>query len=98
MEMFSVEEGLMSLQTSGAAFSPLQEFYLGSSLGDLCRLSGGYAHSGSAPPPASSGPAHSGLVLPAEATLSAAWEWPNSPLALSSLPQGDINDCLPGHC
>lgn len=52
MKTFSVEEGLMSLQMSGAAFTPLQEFYLGSSLGDLCRLSWGYAHSGSAPPTA----------------------------------------------
>lgn len=52
MKMFSVEEGLMSLQMSGAAFSPLQEFYLGSSLGDLCRLSWGHAHSSPAPPPA----------------------------------------------
>lgn len=52
MKMFSVEEGLMSLQMSGAAFSPLQEFYLGSILGDLCRLSRGCAHNSPTPPPA----------------------------------------------
>lgn len=54
-------------------FLPYKNSIWGSSLGDLCRLNGGYAHSGSAlptavlvPPSASSGPAHSGLVIPAK--------------------------------
>lgn len=54
------------------------------------------------PSPSHSGPAHcirspshSGpVVIPVQATLSAAWDWPNSPLALSSLPQPDMNDCV----